>query len=103
VKGEVRMTELQVRQKFVKTAESYLGCKESDGSHKKIIDLYNTISPLPRGYKVKYTDAWCATYVSAMGVAAGLQDIILSECSCEKMIQLYKKVLIFVVHIKTLS
>lgn len=84
------MTEKQIRQKFVETAEAYLGCKESDGSHKKIIDLYNTQKPLPRGYAVQYTDEWCATFVSAIGVELGWTDIILPECSCNKMIELYK-------------
>lgn len=85
------MTELELRQKFVKIAESYLGCKESDGSHKKIIDLYNTIKPLPVGYKVSYTDAWCATYVSAMAQEAGLTSIVFPECGCERMLKLYSK------------
>ena len=84
------MTEKQIRQKFVETAEAYLGCKESNGTHKKIIDLYNTQKPLPRGYAVKYTDEWCATFVSAIGVQLGWRDIILPECSCNKMIALYK-------------
>ena len=84
------MTEKQIRQKFVATAEAYKGCKESNGSHKKIIDIYNTQKPLPRGYAVKYTDEWCATFVSAIGVQLGWRDIILPECSCSKMIELYK-------------
>ena len=33
------MTEKELRQSYVNAAISYLGCKESDGSHKKIIDL----------------------------------------------------------------
>ena len=49
------MTEKQIRQKVVDTALSYIGCKESNGSHKKIIDLYNSHKPLARGYKVTYT------------------------------------------------
>lgn len=85
------MTELELRQKFVKIAESYLGCKESDGSHKKIIDLYNTIKPLPVGYKMSYTDAWCAAYVSAMAQEAGLTSIVFPECGCERMLKLYSK------------
>lgn len=84
------MTEKQLREKVVKTAQAWLGCKESNGTHKKIIDLYNSIKPLPRGYKVKYTDKWCATFVSAVGIAAGLQNIILRECGCDNMIKLYK-------------
>lgn len=84
------MTEQQIRNEVVKAAEAYYGCKESDGTHKQIIDLYNTQKPLPRGYKVKYTDEWCATFVSAIGVKLGLLDVILPECSCNEMIKLYK-------------
>ncbi len=84
------MTENQLRQKVVDIAVSYLGCKESDGSHKKIIDLYNSHKPLARGYAVKYTDAWCSTFASAVAIAAGLTDIIPTECGCEKHIALFK-------------
>ena len=79
-----------MRNKVVSTAMSYLGCKESDGSFKKIIDLYNSHKPLARGYKVKYTDEWCATFVSAVSIACGITDIMPTECSCSKMIELYK-------------
>lgn len=89
--GGAGMTETQLRQKVVDIAVSYLGCKESDGSHKKIIDLYNSHKPLARGYAVKYTDAWCSTYASAVAIAAGLTDIIPTECGCEKHIALFKK------------
>lgn len=40
-------------------ARGYLGCKESNGSHKQIIDVYNSHKPLARSYKVKYTGSWC--------------------------------------------
>lgn len=85
------MTEQQIREKVVAAAKSYLGCKESDGTHKQIIDLYNSQSPLPVGYKVTYSDAWCATFVSAVAVQLGLTDIILPECSCSRMVALYQK------------
>ena len=81
-----------MRNKVVSTAMSYIGCKESDGSFKKIIDLYNSHKPLARGYKVKYTDEWCATFVSAVSIACGLTDIMPTECSCAKMIELYKNI-----------
>ena len=85
------MTEQELRKHVVATAEKWLGCKESDGSHKPIIDLYNSHKPIARGYAVKYTDAWCATYVSAVAIACGLTDIMPTECSCSKMITLYSK------------
>ena len=78
------------RQTIVKQAQSWIGCKESDGSHKKIIDVYNSHKPLARGYAVKYTDAWCATFVSACAIAVGYTDILPTECSCTKMIALFQ-------------
>lgn len=35
------MTEKELRQKVANTAKKYIGCKRSDGSHRKIIDRYN--------------------------------------------------------------
>lgn len=70
--------------------------KESDGSHKEIIDVYNTYKPHPHGYKVKYTDAWCATFVSAVAVKLGYTDIIPPECSCRVMIEHFKKLGVFI-------
>lgn len=79
------------RQNFVNTAASFIGCKEADGSHRQIIDIYNAHKPLARGYAVKYTDAWCATFVSAMAIKCGLTDIIPTECGCGQMIRLFQK------------
>ena len=78
------------REDIVKQAESWIGRKESDGSHKFIIDTYNGHKPLARGYKVKYTDAWCATFVSAVAIAQGATAIIPTECGCGQMIELFK-------------
>ena len=79
------------RETFVRTAASYLGKKEANGGHKPIIDIYNAHKPLAGGYAVKYTDEWCATFVSAMAIKCGLTAIIPTECSCERMIALFKK------------
>lgn len=84
------MTENQLRQKIVDTAVAWLGCKEGNGSHKKIIDVYNAHKPLARGYRVKYTDAWCSTYASAVAIKADMTDIIPTECGCQKHIELFK-------------
>lgn len=84
------MTALEWRKKLVATATAYLGCKESDGSHRKIIDIYNAQSPLPVSYKVTYTDAWCSTFVSAMSLLCGLDDILPTECGCGRHIDRFK-------------
>lgn len=74
----------------VNQAKAWIGKKESNGSHKEIIDIYNTQNPLPRNYKVSYNDAWCATFVSAVAVKLGYTTIIPTECSCERMIELFR-------------
>lgn len=73
-------------------ARGWIGRKESNGSHHEIIDIYNNHKPLARGYKVKYTDSWCATFVSACAIKCGYTDIILTECSCNQMINGFKKI-----------
>ena len=80
----------------VKQAKKWLGKKESDNSHREIIDVYNSHKPLARGYKVKYTDAWCATFVSAVSIKLGYTDIIPTECGCGKYIELFKKLGVWV-------
>lgn len=78
--------------KVVEQAKAWLGNKEGSAGHKLIIDLYNSHKPLARGYKVKYTDAWCATFVSAVAIKLGYTGIIPTECSCGKMIDRLKKI-----------
>ena len=85
------MTVMELRQKLVKTATAYLGCKESDGSHRKIIDIYNSHKPLAVGYKVKYTDSWCSAFISAMSILCGMTDILPTECGCERHVELFQK------------
>lgn len=81
-----------LRSKVVEQAKAWLGRNEADGSHKKIIDIYNSHKPHPRGYAMTYTAPWCATTVSAVAITLGYTKIIPVECSCTKMIELLKKI-----------
>lgn len=85
------MTENELRAKVVSTAVGLIGLKEADGSHKKILDIYNKHTPLARGYKVQPYDEWCATTVSTVHILCGTTDISPTECSCSAMIRLYQK------------
>ena len=76
----------------VNQAKAWIGRKESNGTHKAIIDIYNAHKPLARGYKVKYTDEWCATFVSAVAIKVGYTSIIPTECSCQQMIERFKNI-----------
>lgn len=77
--------------KVVAQAVAWLGLNEADGSHKEIVNIYNSHTPLARGYKLKTTDAWCAATVSAVAIKLGYTDIIPTEVSCQKMIALFKQ------------
>lgn len=88
---EVSEREQQLRLSLVEAAESWLGSNEQDSSHRNIIDLYNQHEPLAQNYLVKYDDQWCATFVSASAIKAGLTSIIPTECGCQRQIDLLKE------------
>lgn len=86
---EVSPKEAAGRDLVVQTAEGWLGCNEADGSHRAIIDLYNSHSPLAQGYEVQYEDNWCSTFVSAVAIQSGMTHIIPTECGCERHTKLF--------------
>jgi hypothetical protein len=77
---------------IIKQAQKWLGKKEADGSFKEIINVYNGHKPLARGVAVQYHNEWCATFVSAVAIMCNATDIMPTECGCERMIELYKKI-----------
>lgn len=91
--GDFKMEEkpMRSRAKVVSLVNSWVGKKESDGSHKSIVDIYNSYSPLPRGIKMSYSWAWCACTWSALAIALGYTDIMPIEISCGLLIDEAKK------------
>lgn len=79
------------RMAIAQLAKSWIGIKESDGSHRAIVDLYNSYLPHPSGYALKYTDSWCAATVSALAIRLGLTNKIPIECSCPRMLSIAKQ------------
>lgn len=78
------------RTKIVALAQGWVGLNEADGSHKKIIDIYNSQDSFPRNYRMEYDKPWCACTVSALAIACNATDIIPIEVSCTKLIELAK-------------
>lgn len=74
-------------------ASNFIGVRQGSSKHKKIIDTYNTIKPLPRGYRVKYSDNWCATFVSFVLYMCKCKHKVY-ECGAQKMMLKCKKYLI---------
>lgn len=78
------------------TAARWLGTKEGSREHRELLDVYNGISPLPRGYRMTQKDPWCAAFVSAAAVVAGVGGLVPLECSCGRVIEKAKTMGIWV-------
>lgn len=71
---------------IISIASSYMGMKEgSNKRFKSFLKEYNAIRPLPRGYHMSVTDAWCAAFVSVCMEKAGIHGY--AECSVSIMYQ----------------
>ena len=88
---------------MAKTAEcvldvmrGWLGFSEANGKFREIIDLYNSVKPLPRGYAVQYSDEWCDTCVSAAGIRAGCSELIGRECGVEEHVKIFREMGIWI-------
>lgn len=75
----------------IQEAKKWLGANKWSAKHKQIIDGYNAVSPLPRGYAVQYGDDWCDTFVSFVAVKAGAKDLIGRECGVERHKDIFKQ------------
>lgn len=82
--------ESALRYQLVTAAESWLGATEGSIEHEEILSIYNSHEPLAVNYVVQPTDSWCAAFVSAAAIQAGLTDIVPTECGCERQIELWK-------------
>lgn len=87
----VTAEEAACRMNLVEAAEAYLGRSEADSSYREIIDLYNAQDVLPQDYVMKYTDSWCAAFVSAAALNADLTSVVPTECSCQRLIDLLQQ------------
>lgn len=74
-------------------ARQFIGVKQGSTKHKKILSVYNSIKPLPRGYKVKVSDNWCATFVSFVLYSCGCKHKVF-ECGAQRMLDTCKKYLL---------
>lgn len=83
---------MKSRQKVVDLVKSWEGKKESNGSYKSIIDIYNGYKgKLPRSLKMQYDWSWCACTWSALAIKLGYTAIMPIEISCGYLIDAAKK------------
>lgn len=83
---------MKSRQSVVDLVSSWDGRKESNGTHKYIIDIYNSYKGnLPRNIKMSYSWPWCACTWSALAIKLDYTDIMPIEISCGHLIEEAKK------------
>lgn len=75
---------------IIEEAKKWLGVVQGTSRHKQIIDGYNSISPKPRGYTMKYSDHWCATFITFIFDRVGASELIGRECGVESHINIWK-------------
>ena len=78
-------------EKVLDVARGWLGYSEDNGKWKTILNVYNNHKPLARNYKITTKDSWCDCFVSACAIKAGATDIIGTEISCGKHVEIFKK------------
>lgn len=74
-----------IREALITYYTSYLHVQEGSADHKSLIDFYNSYRPLPRGYKMSYTDSWCAAFISYGIIMLDMDYTVPVECSCYYM------------------
>ena len=77
-----------------------LGAAEGSAEHLQILKDYNTLANtkggLPRGHKAVQSDDWCAIFAAGQAHALGLTDVYPMECSCSRIIEIAKKMGIWI-------
>ena len=80
---------MTIRDTIASLAES-LYWPDPETVHDMVISVYNAQPSPPRGYKIKSSDAWCAAFVSSLGLMLGISGVVLPECSVPEMVRLYQ-------------
>ena len=77
-----------------------LGAAEGSAEYQQILKDYNTLANtkggLPRGHKAVPSDDWCAIYAAGQAHAVGLTEAYPMECSCSRIIEIAKKMGIWI-------
>lgn len=78
------------RMQVVKLAQTFVGCKQGDAKHHKLVDTFNSVKP--HGEVGNYSCAWCAITWTALQIMAGNgQEIAPYSYNCGTLITYAKK------------
>ena len=77
-------------QAMIDTFSAWMGYSRINGNKNGIIDIYNSITPWPKGYRMKYSDAWCDATITAAAIKTGNVGRIGRECSVPRHIKIFQ-------------
>ncbi|MBU3106209.1 SH3 domain-containing protein, partial [Clostridium gasigenes] len=77
-------------------ARKYIGVVQGSSTHQSIVNVYNSVKPLPQNYQVTYGDQWCDTFISFLAIKTGAVDLIGRECGVERHINIFKNLGIWI-------
>lgn len=80
-----------MKQTVLNHAKSYVGTKEGTKKYTDFIDTYNAVKPIPVGYRVKYTDNWCAAFVTHIADISNASAYVGRECGVQRFISIFKQ------------
>ena len=87
---QIKVSRPGTAQAMVDTFSAWMGYSRVNGKQHGIIDIYNSVTPWPSGYKMRYSDAWCDATVSAAAIKTGCVDKIGRECSVPRHIKIFQ-------------
>ena len=79
------------RASVLRAAAELVGVKSGSEAHRRLVEDYNSVKPLPVGYAVKNTDDWCDIFTTVIFQRQGLSHLVGRECGVERHIQIFKK------------
>ena len=87
---KVKVTKGGTAQAMIDAFYAWNGYSRLNGKQKGIIDIYNSVTPWPKGYKMKYSDAWCDATITAAAIKTGNVQRIGRECSVPRHIKIFQ-------------
>ena len=88
---DVHITKPGSAQAMIDTFSAWMGYNRINGYQNGIIDIYNSVTPWPAGYKMRYSDAWCDATVTAAAIKTGNVDKIGRECNVPRHIKIFQQ------------
>ena len=98
---KINVVESGTAEGMLDVMRSWMGYSYYNQKNRGIVDIYNSMDPIPDGYKMQYYDAWCDCTISAAAIVSGNADKIGRNCSVPRHVKIFKDMGIWIEGCKT--